>query len=122
MPFEVVEAMAQEQVRITTPPDPRTGERERVLDPLEFVHAMCRQVPDPRQHLVRYPCVVQPLSGTRCHRCSWLSRPRTGVLWYVSRHGWVRCLLAMVTVRRLRAVTRFSPMDGGCGTGSPASA
>jgi hypothetical protein len=54
MPFEVVEAMAQEQVRITTPPDPRTGERELVLDPLEFVHAMCRQVPDPRQHLVRY--------------------------------------------------------------------
>ena len=54
MPFQVVEATAEEQVRITTPPDPRTGEREVVLDPLEFIHAVCRQVPDPRQHLVRY--------------------------------------------------------------------
>jgi hypothetical protein len=54
MPFAVVEATAQEEVRITTPPDPRTGEREVVLDPLEFVHALGRQVPDPGQHLVRY--------------------------------------------------------------------
>jgi hypothetical protein len=41
-------------VRVATPPDPRTGEREGVLDPLEFLHALARQVPDPRQYLVRY--------------------------------------------------------------------
>ncbi len=41
-------------MRITTPADPRTGEREVVLDPLEFIHALGRQVPDPRQHPVRY--------------------------------------------------------------------
>ena len=54
MPFGVVERVGEEEVRITTPPDPRTGEREMKLDPLEFIHAVCRQVPDPRQHLVRY--------------------------------------------------------------------
>jgi hypothetical protein len=54
MPFQMVEATAENRVRIRTPPDPRTGEREVVLDPLEFIHALGRQVPDPRQHLVRY--------------------------------------------------------------------
>ncbi len=54
MRFAVVEEAAGERVRITTPADPRTGEREVVLDPLEFIHALGRQVPDPRQHLVRY--------------------------------------------------------------------
>ena len=50
----LVEEMGEGQVRVRTPPDPRTGETEVVLDPVEFVHALARQVPDPGQHMVRY--------------------------------------------------------------------
>lgn len=42
------------QVEVATPPHPESGERRVVLDPLEFIHAVGRQVPNPRQHLVRY--------------------------------------------------------------------
>jgi hypothetical protein len=42
------------QVLVTTPPDPRTGATELALDPLDFVHAVTEQIPDPGQHLVRY--------------------------------------------------------------------
>ena len=37
-----------------TPPEPRTGERDLLLDPLDWIHAVTLQVPDPRRHLVRY--------------------------------------------------------------------
>ena len=37
-----------------TPPDPRTGLVEKILDPLELIHALTTQIPDPGQHLVRY--------------------------------------------------------------------
>ena len=43
MPFAVAEATAEEQVRIRTPPDPRTGEREVVLDPLSWARAFSRE-------------------------------------------------------------------------------
>jgi len=42
------------RVRITTPPDPRSGATELVLDPLEWIHAITTQIPDRRQHVVRY--------------------------------------------------------------------
>lgn len=42
------------RVRITTPPDPRSGATELVLDPLEWIHAITTQIPDRRQHAVRY--------------------------------------------------------------------
>ena len=42
------------QVVLTTPPDPRTGATAATLDPIEWLHAICTQIPDPRQHLVRY--------------------------------------------------------------------
>jgi hypothetical protein len=41
-------------VVLSAPPDPRTGAEARVFDPLEFIHAATTQIPDPRQHLVRY--------------------------------------------------------------------
>ena len=50
----LVEETEEGRIRVRTPPDPRTGEREVELDPVEFVHALARQVPDPGQHLVRY--------------------------------------------------------------------
>ena len=31
-----------------------TGTTEVELDPVEFVHALGRQVPDPGQHMIRY--------------------------------------------------------------------
>ena len=54
MAFGVVEETEEGRVRVQTPVDPRRGERGVELDPLEWVHALGRQVPDPRQHLVRY--------------------------------------------------------------------
>ena len=42
------------RVHIETPRDPRTGQTILDLDELEFVHAVCQQIPDRRLHLVRY--------------------------------------------------------------------
>jgi len=42
------------RVKLLTPPDPRTGETSRVFDALDWVHAVTRQIPDARQHMVRY--------------------------------------------------------------------
>jgi hypothetical protein len=50
----LVEETGEGKVRVRTPPDPRTGTTEMELDPVEFVHALGRQVPDPGQHMVRY--------------------------------------------------------------------
>lgn len=36
------------------PPDPATGATQLALDPLELIHRLAQQIPDPRQHLVRY--------------------------------------------------------------------
>ena len=41
-------------VRLRTPPDPQTRKESRIFDPLAWVHAVTRQIPDPYQHLVRY--------------------------------------------------------------------
>jgi hypothetical protein len=49
-----VEETEEGRVRVETPVDPRTGERGLELDALEWMHALGRQVPDPRQHMVRY--------------------------------------------------------------------
>lgn len=45
---------AEERVHGRTPPHPRTGKTEVVLDPLGLVHAVAAQVPHRGQHLVRY--------------------------------------------------------------------
>ena len=42
------------RVKLLTPPDPKTGARSRLFDPLDWVHAVTTQIPDPRQHMVRY--------------------------------------------------------------------
>ena len=42
------------QVLISTPPDPRTGESIKILDPLEWIQAITSQIPDPRQHVALY--------------------------------------------------------------------
>ena len=42
------------RIEVATPPDPRTGARVRLLDRLDFVHAVCQQIPDARLHQVRY--------------------------------------------------------------------
>ena len=41
-------------MRVSTPPDPRTGEREIEFDPLEWIDLVTRQIPDPKLHLTRY--------------------------------------------------------------------
>jgi len=42
------------RVKLLTPPDPKTGRDSRFFDPLDWVHAITTQIPDPRQHMVRY--------------------------------------------------------------------
>ena len=41
------------QVEVTTAPDPHTGETLKRLDPLECIHAITSQIPDPGSHLTR---------------------------------------------------------------------
>jgi hypothetical protein len=42
------------QVLVSTPPDPRTGESAKILDPLEWIHAITTQIPDAHCHLTRF--------------------------------------------------------------------
>ena len=45
---------ADGQIEVETPPDPRTGATRLVLTRLDFIHAVCQQIPDRGQHQVRY--------------------------------------------------------------------
>ncbi len=52
-----VDGVSQTQdsrVLLTTPPDPLTGETLLFLDSLDWVHAICQQIPDRDQHLTRF--------------------------------------------------------------------
>ena len=42
------------QIEVDTPPDPKTGSTVKVLDRLDFVHALCQQIPDHGLHQSRY--------------------------------------------------------------------
>ncbi len=39
------------RVLLEIPPDPQTGARTLVLDPLEWIRRITNQIPDPRTHL-----------------------------------------------------------------------
>ena len=54
MPSKDVRLTSEGQVRVTTPPDPRTGKTQLTLDPLDWIHAVVQQIPAPRQHMARY--------------------------------------------------------------------
>ena len=41
------------RIRLATPPDPSTGATERILDPLDWIHAVTSQIPDRGKHAVR---------------------------------------------------------------------
>ncbi|MDA1195326.1 MAG: transposase [Planctomycetota bacterium] len=55
-PFALAKVHPQKDggVRLLTPPDPKTGLDYRLFDPLDWVHAVTTQIPDARQHMVRY--------------------------------------------------------------------
>jgi hypothetical protein len=42
------------RVKLLTPRDPKTGLDHLLFDPLDWIHAITTQIPDARQHLVRY--------------------------------------------------------------------
>jgi len=48
-----VREQADGRIAIDTPPDPRTGGTVKVLDRLDFVHAVCQQIPDRGLHQTR---------------------------------------------------------------------
>ncbi len=54
LPIDVVEKVEGGRLSVRTPPDPRTGLVEKILDPLDLIHAITTQIPDPGQHMVRY--------------------------------------------------------------------
>ncbi len=54
LPQDLVELRHDGMVLVPTPPDPRTGATEIVLDPLELVHRIVMQIPDKGAHSVRY--------------------------------------------------------------------
>ncbi len=41
-------------LKITTPPNPRTGSTVRLFDPLDWIHAVTAHIPDRGRHYVRY--------------------------------------------------------------------
>jgi hypothetical protein len=51
--LDALEETAQGVV-VRTPPDPRTGQTQLILDPLALIHRLGQQIPAPHQHLVRY--------------------------------------------------------------------
>jgi hypothetical protein len=59
------------RVKLLTPPDPKTGLAGRLFDPIDWVHAVTTQIPDPRQHMVRY-------QGAYANRVRRLYRPGRG--------------------------------------------
>jgi len=59
---------AEGRVRVLTPPEPGSGQTEVVLDPLEWVHAVVAQIPDPGLHLTRsYGAYSNRLRKTWAH-------------------------------------------------------
>ena len=46
--------MSDGRVSVTTPPHPMTGETIVVLDVLDWIHAICQQIPNKGQYLTRY--------------------------------------------------------------------
>jgi hypothetical protein len=54
LPQDRVELLPDGRALVPTPPDPRTGATEIVLDPLELVHRIVMQIPDRGAHGVRY--------------------------------------------------------------------
>jgi len=54
MPLDVVEKVEGGRLRVRTPPDPRTGLVEKILDPLVLIHVLTTQIPDVGRHMVCY--------------------------------------------------------------------
>ena len=76
LPIDVVEKIEGGRLRVRTPPDPRTGLVEKILDALDLIHALTTQIPDPGQRLVRY------------YASYWnRSREGRGVEWQMSSAG-----------------------------------
>ena len=66
MPSKDVRLTSEGQVRVATPPDPRTGKTALVLDPLDWIHAVTQQIPAPRQHMARYYGAYSNRKRRRC--------------------------------------------------------
>ncbi len=104
------------RVKLLTPCDPATGRDHRLFDPLDWVHAVTTQIPDPRQHMVRYygayanrarrlyrPAVEEPTAGesTRGETPSSEARPDEDDrdLWIrARRRSWARLIARIYEV------------------------
>jgi len=52
--LDTVTRSDDDRVVVTTPSHPSSGNTVLLLDPLDWIHAICQQIPDPGQHLTRY--------------------------------------------------------------------
>jgi len=56
----------QGRVHVSTPPHPRTGVTEMVMDPIDWIHLITSQIPDPGLHLTRlYGAYANKVRRTR---------------------------------------------------------
>ena len=52
--LDAVEPAGERKVKVRTPLQPQTGQRNLELDCLELIRRLCAQIPAPRQQMVRY--------------------------------------------------------------------
>ena len=63
------------RARVRTPSHPRTGERQELLDPLEWIHRLALQIPDPRQHTLPTTAPTPTASAAPCSAPPGTPRP-----------------------------------------------
>ncbi len=66
-----VHPQADGRIKLLTPPDPSSGRDHKHFDALDWIHAITTQIPDARQHMVRY-------YGAYANRARKLYRPVEG--------------------------------------------
>jgi hypothetical protein len=72
------------RVKLLTPLDPRTEKDYVLFDPLEWVHAVTTQIPDARQHLVRYQGAYANTKGTQTVFTEHIPPVQLGCWWGVA--------------------------------------
>lgn len=81
------------QVRVTTPPDPRSGKTELVLDPLDWIHAVVQRPRSSWARLLHKIFEVDPLLCPKCQAemkvVSVITEPETvdKILNHIARTG-----------------------------------
>jgi len=52
--MDALQKLEDGRLALETPPDPRTGDTQLTLDPLEWIHRISSHIPDPGRHWQRF--------------------------------------------------------------------